>query len=284
MATAATPLYQPSPPTIAPATEDGRNLAEWIQRELQKVQSAFSDATALELRPIHVAPPLPRTGMVAYADGTSWNPGSGAGWYGYNGTIWIPLGNVVRGSQIFTASGTFTPAINVLNGFAEVWGGGGGSGGTNAGTTNGSGGGGAGYAFGLVTFTPGVGMTVTVGAGGAAGAVGGAGGNGGNSTFGGMTGGGGGGAPAAIGGVVGGAAGMGAGGLLNLSGAVGGQNNYANAGAGPFISGSGGGSFASPNTVGANTPGLLPGAGGMGTVTNSFAGNAGAAGLVRIWW
>jgi len=284
MATAATPLYQPSPPTIAPATEDGRNLAEWIQRELQKVQSAFSDATALELRSIHVAPPLPRTGMVVYADGTSWNPGSGAGWYGYNGTLWIPLGNVARGSQVFAASGTFTPAINVLNGFGEVWGGGGGSGGTGAGATNGAGGGGGGYSFGLVTFTPGVGMMVTIGGGGAAGAINGPGGAGGTSSFGGLSATGGSGSAAANGGVSGGPGGTGAGGLLNITGAAGGQNNYSNAG-GVLTSGAGGGSFATPATTGVNAVPWFPGGGAPGVLSGANqAGWGGSPGLVRIWW
>ena len=37
-------------------------------------------------------PDRPMEGMVVLADGTSWNPGSGAGYYGYRGTSWTFLG------------------------------------------------------------------------------------------------------------------------------------------------------------------------------------------------
>lgn len=43
--------------------------------------------------PVSFKPPeKPRTGMVRYADGSSWNPGSGEGLYSYNGNIWVQLG------------------------------------------------------------------------------------------------------------------------------------------------------------------------------------------------
>lgn len=29
---------------------------------------------------------------IAYADGTNWNPGSGAGWYYWNGSAWVSMG------------------------------------------------------------------------------------------------------------------------------------------------------------------------------------------------
>jgi hypothetical protein len=37
------------------------------------------------------APSAPRNGMIVYADGTSWNPGAGAGFYGYEGGLWVKL-------------------------------------------------------------------------------------------------------------------------------------------------------------------------------------------------
>jgi len=39
----------------------------------------------------HVAPPKPREGMLVYADGTDWNPGSGAGYYVYYAGAWHPM-------------------------------------------------------------------------------------------------------------------------------------------------------------------------------------------------
>ena len=38
------------------------------------------------------APDKPQDGMVVKADGTNWNPGSGAGFYGYYGSTWVKLG------------------------------------------------------------------------------------------------------------------------------------------------------------------------------------------------
>ena len=44
------------------------------------------------LDPTYVAPTKPREGDLRLADGTSWNPGSGAGFYGYYGSAWVKLG------------------------------------------------------------------------------------------------------------------------------------------------------------------------------------------------
>ena len=46
-----------------------------------------------ENNPITFEPPSkPREGMIRYADGASWNPGSGEGLYQYDGDKWIQLG------------------------------------------------------------------------------------------------------------------------------------------------------------------------------------------------
>lgn len=37
------------------------------------------------------APSSPQNGDIAYANGSSWNPGSGAGFYGYEGGTWVKL-------------------------------------------------------------------------------------------------------------------------------------------------------------------------------------------------
>ena len=39
-----------------------------------------------------VAPAKPRDGMIRLADGVSWNPGSGRGFYGYSNAAWRFLG------------------------------------------------------------------------------------------------------------------------------------------------------------------------------------------------
>lgn len=46
----------------------------------------------LMLKKLHKPPAKLRTGMVVLADGSDWNPGSGAGFYGYNAGSWTKLG------------------------------------------------------------------------------------------------------------------------------------------------------------------------------------------------
>jgi len=63
----------------------------WIAGELQRIGEAFRTMDEVQLE-VLTAPPLhPRAGMLVYADGTHWNPGAGAGFYGYVGTAWQKL-------------------------------------------------------------------------------------------------------------------------------------------------------------------------------------------------
>lgn len=71
--------------------EELQGLIDYIHQELSKIQEATSETTVLELRPIHVEPVRKREGMIVYADGTDWNPGSGAGVYYYNGASWVAM-------------------------------------------------------------------------------------------------------------------------------------------------------------------------------------------------
>lgn len=79
--------YQPEPSTAdtLPA------LAEWLSRELQRVAIAIAAVELGHLDKTYVAPTRPRDGDLRYADGTSWNPGAGAGIYWFNGTVWTKL-------------------------------------------------------------------------------------------------------------------------------------------------------------------------------------------------
>ena len=73
--------------------EDYKQLLEYIERELASV-SASVDSLANGDMDILYEPPLRvRPGMVVYADGTSWNPGSGEGIYRYNlAGSWVFVG------------------------------------------------------------------------------------------------------------------------------------------------------------------------------------------------
>ncbi len=68
------------------------NLVEYIQRELQRISEAFEGVKAVELDEIHTAPLRPRNGLIILADGTNFDPGSGAGFYGYSNGAWAFLG------------------------------------------------------------------------------------------------------------------------------------------------------------------------------------------------
>jgi len=61
---------------------------------LQRIELHYAELQVpfMILTTLHVAPSKPQEGMVILADGTDWNPGSGAGFYGYYGSSWVKLG------------------------------------------------------------------------------------------------------------------------------------------------------------------------------------------------
>jgi hypothetical protein len=46
----------------------------------------------IQLETLYAEPDKPREGMVVKADGTTWNPGSGAGVYARISSAWVKLG------------------------------------------------------------------------------------------------------------------------------------------------------------------------------------------------
>lgn len=79
--------YQPSaPPT------DTAQLGRWAQRELATLYSVVSKGMpVLILPPQGRAPDKPGEGWVVNANGTTWNPGGGAGLYQRLGGAWVKL-------------------------------------------------------------------------------------------------------------------------------------------------------------------------------------------------
>jgi hypothetical protein len=76
-------------PEIPPREQD---LAEYLQRELSRIAAEFTLVAEGREKPIfHVEPLKLRDGMLAYADGTDWNPGAGAGFYERRGGAWVKL-------------------------------------------------------------------------------------------------------------------------------------------------------------------------------------------------
>lgn len=79
--------YTPSPvPVNAPA-----GLRAWLARELRNIATALDRIQGIQLPELGAAPAKISDGMIVYADGTSWNPGSGEGFYGREAGAWVKL-------------------------------------------------------------------------------------------------------------------------------------------------------------------------------------------------
>jgi hypothetical protein len=85
--TGAVQRYTANNPPDSPA-----EIASFLRQELARLQDAFNTLADGQLDVTTVAPPKPRDGMLRLADGSSWNPGSGSGFYGYRAGAWRFLG------------------------------------------------------------------------------------------------------------------------------------------------------------------------------------------------
>ncbi|MGH9425716.1 MAG: hypothetical protein ACRD2L_05340 [Terriglobia bacterium] len=85
------PIYEPS--IAPPLGMDANELSKWVYEEFLRLARMLQDPPHdVHVDKLHVAPAKPRDGMVVLADGTNWNPGSGAGFYGYRNGAWQFLG------------------------------------------------------------------------------------------------------------------------------------------------------------------------------------------------
>lgn len=87
------------------------DLVQWASYEFQGVASAMLSTEADKIW--HAAPPKPRAGTQAYADGTNWNPGAGEGFYEYTSAGWVPM---FSAASWFGAWTTFTPVVSCTAG------------------------------------------------------------------------------------------------------------------------------------------------------------------------
>lgn len=78
-------------PTRTPVIQGVEDLRRFLDEELQRLSESLQRHDLLQLDVLHVEPGRPRDGMVVYADGTDWNPGSGVGFYGREGGAWVKL-------------------------------------------------------------------------------------------------------------------------------------------------------------------------------------------------
>jgi hypothetical protein len=75
----------PVPPLLA-------HMGAYIRQELEKLKLELSPQPQHQFKVAHAEPPKPRQGMLAYADGTDWDPGSGEGLYRHDGSAWVFIG------------------------------------------------------------------------------------------------------------------------------------------------------------------------------------------------
>jgi hypothetical protein len=78
-------------PLAAPAINDpiAQELLRYISRELQRVADAMQESEQfVPFTVLHVEPKKLKEGMLVFADGTNWDPGSGRGLYLYNDGAW----------------------------------------------------------------------------------------------------------------------------------------------------------------------------------------------------
>lgn len=78
--------YVPGPPPIQISPQ----LRQYLDEELVRIASILNTST-LHVDPLSAAPAKPGNGVIAYADGTNWNPGAGEGFYGYENGAWVKL-------------------------------------------------------------------------------------------------------------------------------------------------------------------------------------------------
>lgn len=76
-----------APPNIQSVDE----LRMWMEEELRRLATSLVIVDSTQYNILYTAPPGPVAGMVVFADGTTWNPGSGRGLYEYRLNSWIKL-------------------------------------------------------------------------------------------------------------------------------------------------------------------------------------------------
>ena len=76
---------------LPPLPNDAAAAIRFLYDRLVEQDTAIFELSAGIREVTYVAPLKPRKGMLRFADGTSWNPGAGAGYYQYKGGAWVAL-------------------------------------------------------------------------------------------------------------------------------------------------------------------------------------------------
>lgn len=80
--------YEPEAP---PPNVESPVLAAYLAQELRRITEAFLGVEEILLVEKNVAPTKPRDGMIILVDGTNFDPGDGAGFYGRHEGSWVFL-------------------------------------------------------------------------------------------------------------------------------------------------------------------------------------------------
>lgn len=84
--------YEPLPMALLTSDPALQILTLYLEKELNEIAKEFKLLReGRGLRPRHTTPTKPRDGQLAVADGTDWDPGSGAGLYLYQSGSWNKL-------------------------------------------------------------------------------------------------------------------------------------------------------------------------------------------------
>lgn len=78
-------------PTRVPNLTTVDELRKFVEEEFQLLSRSFQNTKNLQIEVLHTEPAKPREGMIVYADGSDWNPGSGDGFYGREAGAWVKL-------------------------------------------------------------------------------------------------------------------------------------------------------------------------------------------------
>ena len=89
MSTPATQKYAPTAPKVGDKIDEA--FLVWLNDELTRISAAITD-NQFGKDVLTEAPVRYYQGMIVFADGVSWNPGSGEGVYSYTlASGWVPL-------------------------------------------------------------------------------------------------------------------------------------------------------------------------------------------------
>ncbi len=84
--------FEAPPSRIGGVEEYTDLLATWMAEQFRRLAFISQEYAYLQIAELHEAPDRPENGMIILADGTDWDPGSGAGFYGRSAGAWVLLG------------------------------------------------------------------------------------------------------------------------------------------------------------------------------------------------